>query len=194
MIKNKETQENDMSTNRFSGRLNPMSGLRNFFGLAQNGRYQSQTNEEVITAEPNGKTVLLVDDDAVILKTTAMKLKGKGYRVIMAKEASAAIRAARKERPDVILMDVGFPPDVGGIGWDGFAVTTWLRRVDQTRNIPIIIMTGAQTGRCGDRAAVSGAAAFFPKPLDHQALIAMIERIAAKPSAPAAVLPGRLAE
>jgi len=67
--------------------------------------------------QPNGTKVLIVDDDAVILKTTAMKLEAQGYDVVLAKDASGAIRAARKERPDLILMDVSFPPDVAAVLW-----------------------------------------------------------------------------
>lgn len=127
--------------------------------------------------QPNGKKVLIVDDDAVILKTTAMKLEAQGYEVVVAKDASGAIRAARKERPDLILMDVSFPPDVAVVSWDGFRIMSWLSRLEQTKDIPIIVMTGGQTGNFRDQAAVSGAVAFFSKPLDHQVLLQVIAQV-----------------
>src|SRR5688572_6603246 len=68
-----------------------------------------------------GKKILIVDDDAVIIKTTSLKLKAQGYEVSSAMDASEAMTAVRQSRPDLILLDISFPPDVG-IDWDGFKI------------------------------------------------------------------------
>src|SRR5437899_7248604 len=126
-----------MSARRFWGRSNPARGLSTLFGIRRIAGCASEPGvAPEIGRQPNGKKVLVVDDDAVILKTTAMKLEAQGYKVVLAKDAPGAIRAARKERPDLILMDVSFPPDVAAILWDGFLIMSWLRRLEQTRDIP----------------------------------------------------------
>jgi hypothetical protein len=67
---------------------------------------------------PKRKKLLIIDDDAVVLKTTAMQLQAAGYAVVTASDGSSAIQAVRKEKPDLILLDLTFPPDVahgGGV-------------------------------------------------------------------------------
>ena len=124
------------------------------------------------------KKILIVDDDIVILRTTSLKLKSHGYEVITASEGSAAIQMARREKPDLILLDLSFPPDVahgGGVPWDGFLLMSWLRRLDEVRHVPVIVITGSEPARNKDRSLASGATAFFQKPLDHDELICLIK-------------------
>ena len=131
-----------------------------------------------------GKKILLVDDDAIVLKTTAMKLKSQSYTVTTASDGAGAIRAARNERPDLILLDLSFPADVGGVAWDGFLIISWLRRVPETKDIPVIIITGGEPARNQDRSLTNGALAFFHKPLDHDALLSVIEGAVRQESRP----------
>src|SRR5215831_18313210 len=85
------------------------------------------------------KKILIIDDDAVVVKTTAMKLKAAGYAVAAASDASSAIEAVHNAVPDVILLDMSFPPDVahGSAAWDGRMIISWLRRFKEAQNIPI---------------------------------------------------------
>src|SRR5436190_5344991 len=94
----------------------------------------------------NPKKILVVDDSTIILKALSMKLKTAGYAVLTAQDGSEAVSLARRERPDLILLDISFPPDVGhggGVPWDGFLIMGWLRRMDELKNVPIVIITGA---------------------------------------------------
>ena len=59
-----------------------------------------------------GKKILVVDDNEVILKTLSLKLGSAGYSVVTAIDGSAAVACARREKPDLILLDISFPPDV----------------------------------------------------------------------------------
>jgi CheY-like chemotaxis protein len=124
----------------------------------------------------NGRKVLIVDDDAVILKTTGMKLAAQGYTVLTARDASAAIRAARSDQPDLILMDLSFPSDVGSVAWDGFLLMSWLHRLQEARTIPVIVITGDTAVSQKNRAENFGAIAFFPKPIDHVKLVEVINK------------------
>jgi CheY-like chemotaxis protein len=129
------------------------------------------------------KKILVVDDSLVILKTVSMKLAANGYDVVTAEDGSAAVSAVRKEKPDLILLDLSFPPDVapgGGVAWDGFLIMNWLRRLEEAKNIPIIVITGGDPVKNKDRALAAGAANFFHKPIDNDGLLAVIQQTLAK--------------
>lgn len=136
------------------------------------------------TSQPAPRRILVVDDDTVVLKATELKLKAHGYAVTTAADGPSAIQAARAERPDLILLDLNFPPDVA-LTWDGFSIMSWLRRLESTKNVPIIIFTGLQGNTHYERARAAGVAGFFHKPLDYSPLISLIElRLKASPVAP----------
>jgi CheY-like chemotaxis protein len=129
-------------------------------------------NAETTAAGP--KKLLVVDDNEVIVKTISVKLKSAGYQVFTALDGAEAVSLVRKEKPDLILLDLGFPPDIGGVPWDGFRIMEWLRRVDESKKIPIIVITGGAGDKDKERALASGAVAFLYKPLDHEELLKLV--------------------
>ena len=138
---------------------------------------------------PGRKKILVVDDNEIILKTTSMKLQSAGYQVFTALDGAEGVAAVRNEKPDLVLLDIAFPPDLSGVSWDGFRIMDWLHRVDETKKIPIIIISGAVDERNKQKAAASGAVAFFPKPVNFNEMLkviqATLEAEAKKTSAPA---------
>ncbi|MGN6555408.1 MAG: response regulator [Verrucomicrobiota bacterium] len=132
------------------------------------------------------KKILIVDDNEVILKTLSLKLKADHYDVITAKDGSAAVAAVRVHRPDLILLDLGFPPEVTGVPWDGFRIIQWLKRMDEAKSIPIIVITGGDAAKYKERALADGAIGFFQKPVNNDELTAMIQQIVG-PGTPAPV-------
>ncbi|HEY5298429.1 MAG TPA: response regulator [Verrucomicrobiae bacterium] len=131
------------------------------------------------------KKILVVDDNEIILKTISLKLQGAGYQVITALDGSEAVAAARKDSPDLILLDISFPPDVGGVEWDGFRIMEWFHRLESAKKIPVIIITGGEDSKNKERAVTSGAVAFFNKPIDHDDLLKVIRATLANESKPA---------
>jgi CheY-like chemotaxis protein len=125
-------------------------------------------------AAPPKKKILVVDDNEIVVKTLTLKLQGAGYEVIVAMDGAEAVAAARKETPDLILLDIFFPPDVGSVPWDGFRIMEWFHRLDVARKIPIIVITGSEDPKSRDRATNSGAVAFFQKPIEHDNLLKVI--------------------
>lgn len=128
------------------------------------------------TADGTGsrKKILVADDDPVILQALSLKLKSRGYEVITANDCSGALSATRKEKPDLMLLDVNFPQDVGGVAWNGFLMTQWLRGVDYGRNLPVIVMSANDRAEYKDRASAAGATAYLRKPIDSNELLASI--------------------
>ena len=126
---------------------------------------------------PAGKKILVVDDDRVILKTLTIALSCKGYQVLTAVDGPGAVNIVSRDRPDLILLDINFPPDaanVGGALQDGFFIIEWLRRMGEAGDIPIFIMSGDKTGKFRKRVQTADVAGFFSKPIDHIALVAAI--------------------
>jgi CheY-like chemotaxis protein len=122
--------------------------------------------------------ILIVDDDPVILKTVSLKLNAHGYQTATALDASEAISAVQTDRPDLILLDISFPPDVpsgGRVSWDGFQLLSWLRNLNGIAQVPVIIITGGDPEEYLQKAFAAGAVAFFHKPIDHQDLLPAIE-------------------
>jgi CheY-like chemotaxis protein len=138
---------------------------------------------ETVSAGP--KKVLVVDDNEVILKTISLKLQGAGFKIITALDGSEAVAAARKEMPDLILLDINFPPEVDGVPWDGFRIMDWFHRLDPSKKIPIIIITGLEDLKSKERATSSGAVAFFHKPINHDDLLKVISATLGEAAKPA---------
>ena len=125
----------------------------------------------------NRKKILIVDDSPVILKAFSMKLHASGYDVLTAEDGSTAVSLARQQKPDLILLDINFPPDVahgGGVAWDGFLIISWLRRMDEARDTPIIIISGCDPAKYKERALAAGAAGYFQKPVEPEQLLPAI--------------------
>lgn len=133
----------------------------------------------------NRKKILIVDDNEVILRTLSLKLKAL-YDVITAADGSEAVAAVRIQKPDLILLDIGFPPEVSGVPWDGFRIIQWLKRMDEAKNIPVIIITGGEAAKYRDKALAEGAVAFFQKPVNNDELLKTIKGLLEVPGAGAA--------
>lgn len=126
---------------------------------------------------PHVPKILIADDNVVILKALSIKLKSKGYEVRTAMDGSTTVSCVRRERPDLIILDINFPPDVGhggALSWDGFVILDWLRRIDEGRDTPIIFITSSDSAKFEERARAAGAVAFFRKPIDQEELLHVI--------------------
>ncbi len=135
--------------------------------------------ESIIAQIMSIKKILVVDDSTVILQALSMKLKSQGYLPITAEDGASAVSKARSEKPDLILLDISFPPDVahgGGVPWDGFLIMAWLRRLDEIKDIPVIMISGDGAPKTKARALAAGAASFFAKPIENDELLAVVKQ------------------
>ncbi len=129
----------------------------------------------------NSCKVLVVDDNLVVLKTFEAKLKAGGFNVITAREAAEAVGIARKEKPDLIVLDINFPPPESftSLQWDGLNTLQWFKRYEDVAAIPIVVITSATSEEYKKQALGAGAAAFYIKPVNFDELLAAIPGIAA---------------
>ena len=140
----------------------------------------NEDGADQLTATHAPKKILVVDDDWMIRKLLAEELESKGYQVFTGIDCSQAVSAVREQRPDLILLDIIFPPDVGhggGAAWDGLSIMVWLRRMEEARDTPFIVISGADPAVWQDRVLAAGAAAFFPKPIDYEELLLAIHNV-----------------
>ncbi len=129
------------------------------------------------TPAPNAKKILVVDDNRVILHTLKLALQPKGYQVLTAPGGAETLSTLRREKPDLILLDLNFPPDTANIGGpfqDGFFIIEWLRRTPEAETIPIIIISSTDPAQYMDRATAAGVVACFHKPIDYDKLLEVI--------------------
>jgi DNA-binding response OmpR family regulator len=148
------------------------------------------------TQEQTGrKVILVVDDNLVFQKAVLMKLRAFGYDVMTAEDGSAALGAIARVKPDLILLDINFPPDVasgGGLAWDGFLILRWLRRTREAVDVPVIAVTGGDLNLYRDHCKEAGVLDLLPKPLDYELLVSMIRAALHQPEVETKPAPPRL--
>lgn len=142
-----------------------------------------------------GRKILVVDDNTVVLKAFEVKLKACGFEVLMASEGAAAVSSARQHRPDLIVLDINFPPDVGssGLQWDGFNIMQWLRRFQEVSSIPVIIITSGDPTKFKEKALINGAVAFFQKPINYDEFLLAVHRAISANNQPKSAAPSQAA-
>ena len=102
--------------------------------------------------------ILVADDEQEIRNLLDHFLKGQGYEVVLASDGNQALKLAAEENPQVIILDIKMP------GLDGLEVCKLLKDKEQTRLIPIIVITGFEDNKM--EALNRGADDFVNKPFD----------------------------
>ncbi len=133
------------------------------------------------------RKILIVDDNAFVLKAFQFKLKGCGFNVITAADAADGVTAARREKPDAIVLDMNFRPgqNFSSLNWSGLHILQWLKQSKDVADIPILILTADEPGKSKDLCCYHrGRRAFFQKPVDLKAFIAeLLKLLGDKPGA-----------
>jgi DNA-binding response OmpR family regulator len=120
--------------------------------------------------------ILIVEDDEDFRRSLNLRLRAQNYDTTFAGDASAAIAAAAKEQPDIILLDLGLPAG------DGFIVLERLQKKAAVACIPVIVITCREPWKNREKALKAGACAFFQKPPDNYELLDAIRNVLAAQS------------
>ncbi|HEY6945976.1 MAG TPA: response regulator, partial [Candidatus Acidoferrum sp.] len=107
----------------------------------------------------NNNKILLIEDDKDTVRAMAVRFKAKGYQIVVANDAISAISTARKEKPDLIVLDLGLPAG------DGFTVMQRLKSNYDLMLTPIIVVSARDPLVNQQRALEAGAEMFFQKPI-----------------------------
>jgi DNA-binding response OmpR family regulator len=114
------------------------------------------------------KRILVIDDEMDFVKMLRARLQIEGYEVLTAEDGTKGIQIARKEKPDVIILDIMMP------GMDGHMVCDTLKKSTLTWSIPIIYLT-AKTSQADEVLAMEkGAKYFLTKPYNPSVLLEMV--------------------
>jgi len=113
--------------------------------------------------------ILIVDDDPDLRQALKLRLRASHYTTVSATDGYSAIAQAYKERPDLIILDLGLPAG------NGFVVLDRLREDDKLSAIPVLVLTAREPHGNEDRALKAGAVAFFQKPVDNAELMQAIQ-------------------
>jgi two-component system KDP operon response regulator KdpE len=126
--------------------------------------------------------IMIVDDDPDLRQALRLRLRANQYDTVNAVDGYSAIAMAYKERPDLIILDLGLPAG------DGFVVLERLQKDDKLSTIPVIVLTARDPQSSERRALRVGATAFFQKPADNAELLEVI-RATLSQAGKGAVLP-----
>lgn len=113
--------------------------------------------------------ILIVDDDPDLRQALRLRLRANRFTTVSATDGYSAIAQAYKERPNLIILDLGLPAG------NGFSVLNRLREDDKLSTIPVVVLTAREPQGNEDRALKAGAVAFFQKPVDNVELLEVIE-------------------
>ena len=103
------------------------------------------------------RKILFVEDESVLQKTFEETLRGEGYEMISALDGEVGFNLAKKEKPDLILLDLVLPKI------NGFEVLKKLKEDPETKKIPVIILTNLERMSDIDKTLELGATAYLVK-------------------------------
>ena len=115
--------------------------------------------------------VLVADDERDILDLVAFRLERSGYEVVKATDGEEALRLAVEHRPDLAVLDVMMPK------LSGYDVTREIRSREETRAIPVILLTARAQEADITRGFEAGADDYMKKPFSPQELRARVQAI-----------------
>lgn len=115
-----------------------------------------------------GRSVLVVDDEALLARALGRVLESHGYGVKIVNDGNAAFEAVRQEAFDVILSDIQMP------GMSGIDLLRIVRAYDL--DVPVILMTGAPSVDTAMEAVSLGALGYIAKPIANDLLLSNVER------------------
>lgn len=116
------------------------------------------------------KKVLVVDDDPVVIRLVKEILKNLGYEVETAKDGIDAMVMVKKEKPDLIVLDIMMPE------LNGYDVLRTLKFTDEYKDIPVLLLTAREQEldrRIGEMMGID----YLQKPVNREAFIERIQKI-----------------
>lgn len=121
------------------------------------------------------KRVLLVEDDEDLRLAMRLRL-GQTFQVETAEDGISAMAAAKRSKPDAIILDLGLP------GGDGFRVLEWLRESPDLSFVPVIVLTGRDGDGLEEQVREAGATHFLQKPATNEQLQELLDDVTLGPN------------
>ncbi|QJR35939.1 response regulator [Gemmatimonas groenlandica] len=116
------------------------------------------------------RTILIVEDNEDNRAIYGTMLRARGYAVLESTDGESGVATARRECPDLVLMDIGLPI------MDGLDATRLLKSDPTTATIPIVVLTAHALRDERQRAQLAGVTGYLVKPVSSDELVAAVER------------------
>jgi DNA-binding response OmpR family regulator len=117
------------------------------------------------------KKVMIVDDEESVLKLLLVTLEDEGYHLMVARDGEEALTLARREKPDLVFLDMLLPK------MDGIQVCQALRADPATTHMKIVMLTALAQGRDHQEAMKAGADDYVTKPFSPALVLKKVEDI-----------------
>ncbi|MDQ7771893.1 MAG: response regulator [Elusimicrobiales bacterium] len=124
-----------------------------------------------MTEAAPSKKILLIEDSKNISGVLVDVLKAEGYTVMHAPDGVTGVAMTRREKPDLVLLDLLLPK------LSGYDVCNTIKRDNNTRHIPVLVISTMDKPESVARAKAAGAANFMRKPYNLDDLLAEIKRL-----------------
>ncbi|MBW2332642.1 MAG: response regulator [Deltaproteobacteria bacterium] len=121
-----------------------------------------------------GKVILILENDPKNLKLVTVILQVSGYATLQATDGKQGVELARKEKPDLILMDIRIPV------MDGLEATKLLKNDGATRDIPVIALTAYAMKGDEEKMRAAGCDGYITKPIDIKGFLKKISEVISK--------------
>ena len=113
--------------------------------------------------------ILIVEDNEMNRDMLSRRLERKGFQVVIAEDGSKGVDMSKSENPDLILMDLSLPV------MDGWEATSTIKADNNTKEIPIIVLTAHAMAGDREKALEAGADEYDTKPIDFKRLLGKIK-------------------
>lgn len=115
------------------------------------------------------KRILVVDDEVDLVETVRFSFELEGYDVLIAYDGEEALNQARKENPDLILLDLMLPK------LDGYKICRLLKFDERYKHIPILMLTAKTQEKDKATGMETGANEYITKPFDMDELMKKVK-------------------
>ena len=122
------------------------------------------------------RRILIVEDDPDVRHGMHIRLTANHYDTSFAADAVSCMSEAQKQKPDLIILDLGLPAG------DGFVVMERFKGIPSLAEIPIIVVSARDIRANRERAAKAGAKAYLQKPVNNAELLAVIRQALGEPA------------
>ena len=113
--------------------------------------------------------ILIVEDNELNRDMLSRRLMRKGFEIVMAEDGQKGVEMSVSENPDLILMDLSLPV------MDGWEATSTIKNFEETKEIPIIVLTAHAMAGDREKALDAGADEYDTKPIEFKRLLGKIK-------------------
>jgi len=120
-----------------------------------------------------GKKILIVEDEDLIAKVLSIRFSNQGHTVSVANVGEAGLAAVKKDKPDLVMLDIGLPKI------DGNTLCELIKTDAELKHIKVVMLTGKRLMGDMENAFLAGADLYVNKPYEWERLLAQVNKLLA---------------